>query len=104
MLQDTVHGLIKRGDKYDADILQQEKERLVKVQKNNGYFEFAQEFIYYLIDTNLNTHGVNITLGIKNVSYKSEEKDSIMKRPHTRFYVNKIYMIPDYKMGNKERV
>ena len=102
VLQDTLHSLIKRGAKYNADLLQQERERIVSVQKNNGYFEFAQEFIYYLIDTNLNSHEVNITLGVKNVSFKSEEKDSIMKRPHTRFYINKIYLIPDYKMGNKE--
>ncbi|HEY1038855.1 MAG TPA: BamA/TamA family outer membrane protein [Bacteroidia bacterium] len=100
VFQDTLRTFIKRGARYDADILQKERERIVSVQKNNGYFDFAQDYIYFLVDTNLNAHKLNITLGIKNYAFK-DGNDSIVKRPHTRYYINKIYIIQDYMLSNK---
>jgi hypothetical protein len=102
IFQDTIHSLIKRGARYDADVLQKERERIVANQKNNGYFEFAQDYIYFLIDTNLNNHALIVTMGIKNFAYKDlENGDTILTRPHTRYFINKIYIITDYKLANK---
>ncbi|MCD6066760.1 MAG: hypothetical protein K0S33_1586 [Bacteroidetes bacterium] len=102
VFQDTLHSLIKRGMRYDEDVLQKERERIVATQKNNGYFEFSQEYIYYRVDTNLNNHELNLILGIKNFAYKDlTNGDTILTRPHTRYYINKIYIIPDYLVGNK---
>ncbi len=99
--QDTLNSLIKRGNNYDADVFQAERERITKYLKKNGYFEFAQDFIYYQVDTNLNSNKVNISLGIKKVSIKNEQGDSIIKKYHPRFYINSIYVIPNFILSNR---
>ena len=99
--QDTLNSLIKRGNNYDADIFQAERERITHYLKNNGYFEFAQDFIYYQVDTNLNSNKVNISLGIKKVSIKNDQGDSIIKKNHPRFYINSIYVIPNFNASNR---
>ncbi|MFL5752479.1 MAG: BamA/TamA family outer membrane protein [Bacteroidia bacterium] len=102
--QDSLNCLIKQGMRYDADVLQKERERIVKTQKNNGYYNFAQEYIYYLVDTNLQSHQLDITLGIKKVAYKPDDNhDTLLYRNHVRFYVNEIYIIPDYAIGIKNQ-
>jgi outer membrane protein assembly factor BamA len=99
--QDTINSLIKKGNNYDADVLQIERERITQVMKNNGYFEFAQDFIHYQIDTNLNCNKINLTLSIKKISIKTEQADSFLRKNHTRYYINKIYVIPNYIALNK---
>ena len=66
VLSDTAFCKIKETENYQADILTAERERIYKTEINNGYFEFAQDYIYFLIDTNLNSHMADITIGIKS--------------------------------------
>jgi outer membrane protein assembly factor BamA len=99
--QDTINSLIKKNNYYDADLFQLERERVTASMKNNGYFEFAQDFIYYQVDTNLNSSKINLIVGIKKITLKSELTDSIVKKNHPRYYVNKIYVIPNFSLTNK---
>jgi len=99
--QDTINSLLKKGNYYDADVFQLERERITKTMKNTGYFEFAQDYINYQIDTNLNNNKINLSLSIKKISVKTDQHDSIAKKNHTRFYINKIYVISNFNSLNK---
>ncbi len=102
--QDSLNSLVKPGMRYDADILQKERERIVKSQKNNGYFDFSQEYIYYLVDTNLHSHQINLTLCVKNFAYKpADNPDTVLLREHIRYYINNIFVITDYSLNNKNQ-
>jgi outer membrane protein assembly factor BamA len=97
VLSDTSNTLIKRTSNYDVDVLQQERERIANELNNNGYYLFTKDYIYYAIDTNIGNKKVNVTLGIKNFVRKySDNSDSIIETPHQRFYVNKIFIQPDF--------
>lgn len=97
VFSDTSNTLIKRGENYDVDVLQKERERITYELNNNGYYLFTKDYIYYQIDTTVENRKVNISLGIKNFAKKySESSDSILEAPHQRFYINNIYIQPDF--------
>ncbi|MCS6822766.1 MAG: BamA/TamA family outer membrane protein [Cytophagaceae bacterium] len=56
--------LIKKNEQYEAEKLTNERERLYKLMKDNGYFDFNRQFIYFELDTIRDS--VNITVHIQN--------------------------------------
>jgi len=96
IFNDTISTLIKRKMIYDEDVLQKERERITESQLNNGYFYFAPEYVYYLVDTNLVGQNVNLTVGLKMFSKSySESNDSLVYDNHPRFYIENVYVIPE---------
>ena len=93
---DTSSCLIKRQHIYNEDVMEKERQRITENQLNNGYFYFAPEYIYYLADTNLPGHNVNITIGLKMYSEAfSASVDSLVYKNHPRFYIQNVYVIPE---------
>lgn len=94
---DTSHSLIRHGNNYDVDVLQKERERITDQLNNEGYYLFTKDYIHYKIDTGETPNKVNITLNIKNYTQKlSEYSDSLIEVPHPRFYINNVYIQPDF--------
>lgn len=94
---DTTNTLLIKGNNYDVDVLQKERERITTNLNNNGYFLFSRDYIYYEIDTTVGNRRVNVTIGIKNYAKKINDfTDSITETLHQRFYVNNIYIQPDF--------
>lgn len=52
--------IIKPGDHFDVTKLNEERERLVKLFKNNGYYFYRSEFITFLADTLIRSGYVNL--------------------------------------------
>jgi outer membrane protein assembly factor BamA len=103
ILSDTSNCLLKPGNVYDVDMMQKERERITSELNNNGYFQFTRDYIYYEVDST--DRMMNITLGVKNYAYKySDYSDSIVERPHQRFYIRNVYIQPDFvnQKVNKE--
>ncbi len=93
---DTTNTLVKRGRRYDEDVLQKERERITDAQLDNGYFYFAPEYVYYVVDTNLAGQALNVTIGIKKFAAPySETNDSIIYLKHPRFTINKVYVVTE---------
>lgn len=96
IFNDTLPSLIKRKNNYDEDVLQKERERITESLLNNGYYYFAPEYVYYLVDTNLIGQNVNLTIGVKMFSKSySETNDSLVFLNHPRYYVENVYVIPE---------
>jgi hypothetical protein len=94
---DTSNTLIKKGNNYDEDVFQQERERITNELNNNGYYQFTKDYIYYQWDSS-SGRKINLTIGIKNYATKySENSDSIIETPHKRFYINNIFIETDFK-------
>ena len=41
ILNDTINCLIKSGDRFDKEVLQQERQRIEELMKNNGYYKLV---------------------------------------------------------------
>ncbi len=94
---DSSNTLILKGNNYDVDVIQKERDRITNELNNDGYFKFTKDYIYYEVDTNIGNRKVNLTLGIKSFAKQYvENSDSIVETPHQRFYINNVYIQPDF--------
>ncbi|HEY6162205.1 MAG TPA: hypothetical protein VI112_13315, partial [Bacteroidia bacterium] len=93
---DTANSLLRKGKNYDLDVLQKERERITTNLRNNGYYYFSKDYIYFRADSSLNSNQVNLKLIIRNHTEKNEDLDTIVETPHLRYYVNNIYVNTNY--------
>ncbi len=93
--RDTVHTLIKEGQKYDADRLQAERTRIEQLFRNRGYFKFTQEYVYFDVDSSIGSHQVDLTLGIKKYVIVSKEGYRLTV-PHRKYIVEDVFIYPSY--------
>ena len=104
ILQDTIHSLIKRGMRYDADVLTKERDRITKQQRNDGYYKFGAEYIFILVDTSLEGNRVNIEIDVKKYAYHPDNNaDTLLYTNHVRYHINNIYVITDYDIFNRNK-
>jgi len=89
------NSLLQPGNYYDEETLSEERERLTKILKNEGYYYFAKEYIFYTVDSALGTKQLNITLSIKNFK-KQISSDSIIEINHNRYSINNVYVQTNY--------
>ncbi|MFH2142094.1 MAG: BamA/TamA family outer membrane protein [Bacteroidota bacterium] len=95
VLKDTLNRILKKDNLFDVDLLQSERERITQLLKNEGYYYFTKEYIFYEIDSSLNTHYVNIAINIKNFTKKLGESSSI-EVPHQIYSISNVYYYTDY--------
>ncbi|MFN6039919.1 MAG: hypothetical protein ACK452_15725, partial [Bacteroidota bacterium] len=103
VFMDSAACKVKTGNFFQVEALTLERERIYKNLLNNGYYEFAQDYIYFNVDSSIGNNKVDIIIGIKNYTYKSEidGRDTIITTNHTRFYISHIYTITDYNPYKK---
>lgn len=63
-LTDTTTRLIAAGQLLDVDILNKEINRVTSLFKNNGYYDFGKEQIYFIADTSYFTGAVDLEMYI----------------------------------------
>ncbi|HEY8401292.1 MAG TPA: BamA/TamA family outer membrane protein, partial [Cytophagaceae bacterium] len=74
-----------KGDKYDESKISQERERLTQIMKDNGYYDFTRQFIYFKVDTTIGKKQVDIELNLANPP----------KAQHEPYKIGKIYFNTD---------
>ena len=82
--------LLKVGDRYDATILSNERDRINDLLKNKGYYDFSRQYIFFNIDTTQGNHSVFIDVVVENPS-KGQK--------HKQYTVSKVVFV-----GNSEKV
>lgn len=103
VLDDTVNSLIKRKNNYDVEVFQKERERLTKMLKNKGFYNFSREFIFVDVDTTIGNLSLDLIVNIKNPVLKTKDTiNPVQKINHKRFLINRIYIYPQQgSMRNK---
>ncbi len=97
---DTSYTKIRTGNNYDADALNAERDRIALALRNNGYWQFGKEYVYYRVDSALASHQVDITVEVKKFLVR-DANDSLIEMPHKRFYINNVYFRTDYDPKRK---
>ncbi|MBI9038194.1 MAG: BamA/TamA family outer membrane protein [Bacteroidales bacterium] len=98
VFNDISNSLIKKGNIYNVYTLDDERERITNYLKNNGYFNFSKEYIFFKIDSSLNSHQFNISLDITNPTIPSKsDTGKLVEENHKRYFINNIFVNPNYK-------
>jgi len=88
--------LVKEGDKYNAYVMDDERDRITENFRNVGYYFFNRNYIQYVVDSAFKNHTMKVVMRITNVSVPNPEDPSIVKeKPHVRYFVNQVTVIPD---------
>jgi hypothetical protein len=97
ILKDTVNSVLEAGQRYDANEMQNERDRIERSLRNQGFFNFSREFILFRVDSNLNQNKVNIELLVNNpVRPLPGIRDSVIELRHRRYLVDKVYILPEF--------
>ncbi|MCP9198459.1 BamA/TamA family outer membrane protein [Gramella sp. GC03-9] len=90
---------IKSGVQYNTLDFNEERDRLSQLFRNNGVYNFDQEYISFDADTVDTNHKVNTTLIIKN--RRNNIGDSITRVPFKIHKISEVNIITDYTYANR---
>ncbi len=65
VLPDTINSLVRRGMKFDKDVLQNERLRIEALLKENGYYRFSKEYIYFQATIDAEAYATDLVMGFK---------------------------------------
>ncbi len=95
VLADTASGQFRVGERFDVDILQEERVRIEGVLRDSGYYNFNRDYIYYEVDSSLNSYQVEVTLGIRNYAQQTPG-GRVVHVDHPVYSIRDVYMVTDY--------
>lgn len=79
-------SLLQSGEPFDVSALKAERERIADLLRNQGYYLFNREMVYFDLDSTPGNRRVDVYLRI------SDPEDSLQ---HAVFYIDSIYVFPD---------
>jgi outer membrane protein assembly factor BamA len=94
IMDDTTQIILKEGDRYDVDNFLLENSRIEEILRNNGYFSFTKDYIYYEVDSAIGNDEVDITMGIKKYSKKDSDGNTVRAK-HPVYGIRNVTMISE---------
>ena len=80
--------LVQEGDRFDANILDEERTRISNVMRNNGYYYFEKDLLQYEADSAYGNHTVTLRLRLRELD--NENADSLWNLIFRQFVVEKV--------------
>lgn len=90
-----LNSLVKKGDPFDLDVLDEERDRLTSIFRDQGYFHFDKEYIGFVADTTSGTNNVNIELVVYPAMIKKANGE-IVETSHKQYFVQDVLLYVDY--------
>ena len=103
VLKDTANCLIKVGDRFDKEIMQNERQRIEDHLKNNGYFNFSKEYIFFEAKEIPGTKDVNLKILIKENIRGIPDPETKVKH-HWQYRISSTYIFPDFELRSDARL
>lgn len=95
--RDTAKSLIRPGSTFDAYALDDERTRITGNLVNYGFFRFNTGYIFYRIDSTLNSHQMDVVLEITNPVVPSlTDFTTVVQVPHRQSRIGEIFINPNY--------
>lgn len=93
--RDSVNCMIERGKPYNVDILQSELKRFERYIREQGYYSFSGDNIYFSVDSTIGNRQVDIVYTIRKLPVIDDNK-RITYVPHPMYKVRNVYIYPDF--------
>lgn len=91
ILQHSDQSLIKAGQIYNASLMDDERTRIKSLLRNNGYYFFSPEFVFYEVDSAFGNHSLNIYTNIQQAQMAGDTTETIVREiNHRKYHINNI--------------
>ncbi|MDY0076928.1 MAG: BamA/TamA family outer membrane protein [Bacteroidales bacterium] len=82
---------IKTGTIYNVYQLDEERGRITDYLKNNGFYNFSRDFVFYEVDSIFGNYTMNVKMRIDSINTDQGQK------AHQRYFINKVTVFPNFK-------
>lgn len=93
-------SLIKKGMLLDRALLNQERDRISALLRNNGYYTFIKDYFSFNADTIASSRGVELSIALHPMPSVEDINKPKSYDYYHRYYINKVYVITDPKLHN----
>lgn len=94
---DSANSVVKTGQIYNEDNLIKERERIVTMLRNDGYYYFNQRHINYRVFTKTDSTTIRLVMDVEKMPvYDSLGKNMIGEYNHVQRYINNVYVNTNY--------
>lgn len=89
---DSISGstLLRSKRVYDAYQIDSERDRITNFLKNNGYFNFTKDDIFFEVDSSLRKHALHLRMVILNPKKRNGETAPF----HKRYFIRDVFVFP----------
>ncbi|MDZ7847656.1 MAG: BamA/TamA family outer membrane protein [Owenweeksia sp.] len=91
--QSNPERLVSPGDPYNADLLDDERDRLAQIFRNHGYYGFNKNFAVFEADTFKTGDSVDVNMLINPQLVRQGDSTALLE--HNRYRISKVYIRPD---------
>lgn len=91
IIADTTNSMIKSGKQYDVDLLDDERDRIVILLRNNGYYYFNKDFVSFLADSSNHQIKLELFVGVRD-----NKNVALFNKVRQRYRINKIFYYMDF--------
>ncbi|NEQ50438.1 MAG: BamA/TamA family outer membrane protein, partial [Leptolyngbya sp. SIO3F4] len=95
----TKGTLLKPGQNFDLDKIDEERVRVTKAMRNQGYYDFTKEFLIYEADTTNEPFRVDIKELVENPTEfrtTAQGNDTIVETKHLAYTIRNVYVNAAY--------
>ncbi len=99
VINDTINRILAKGAHFDIDLLKEERIRIEKLLKEEGYFFFSRDFITFNADTSISNRRVDLELFIRNRFIRDQFGERI-PQTYKKYEINNVFFYPNYDPVN----
>lgn len=109
VLRDTANAIIHIGDRYDEDLLIQERERIVNNIRDHGYYHVSNSIVTIEIDS-IHAHKTltaagNPTIAVSIiVNFDNISDPEIKKKFEYQYHFDKVYIYTNYDVSYEKGI
>lgn len=97
ILNDPTPSLLVSGKNFSNTLLQNELNRVSMRLRNLGYFNFSAQYIYFNIDSSLNSNQVDLWMVVTNPQTRIKDSVQTVDREfHQKSYIKELFVEVDY--------
>ncbi len=96
-VKDFGNSFLRKNQIYDATKLDDERYRIAEMLRNEGYFYFAPEFVYFMIDSAFKKRRLDVYLNIEQFQATLKSDSSVFQeKDHKKYFINRFLIYPDF--------
>ncbi len=94
---DTANSLIHPGQRFDKELLDEERQRIEESLRNKGFYKFSREFIFYTATELAAGNLVDVEITIKEDIAGTPDPETRV-RHHQRYQIRNTYIYPNFEL------